>query len=219
MTPHAEARHTTAGKFMPYRILDGWLEPESADALLAYAIENEPAYKQGAVLYNGQRLVDAELRSVATLPELGPFAAYLRERALAIQPELERSFGAPAFVAKRIEVELAAHGDGAHFHRHVDTFVVVNRAPSSRIITLVLYLHRRPCRFTGGELRMHALGSDAIVDIAPVHNRLIAFPSIAPHSVAPVSCAGDDFADRRFAINMWIHRDLEPTAASPHGSA
>jgi SM-20-related protein len=200
-------------RFMPYLTVDHWLEPERADALLAYAIANQHRYVPGSVLHYGRHTVDAELRSGTTLRTLGPFGDALRDRALALRPELERAFGTPAFAADGVEIELAAHGDGAHFHRHVDTFVAINHDAAPRVFTLVLYLHRRPVRFSGGELRMHALGSDAAVDVAPAHNRLLAFPSITPHSVRRVSCPGGAFADQRFAINMWIRRADRTEAA------
>jgi Rps23 Pro-64 3,4-dihydroxylase Tpa1-like proline 4-hydroxylase len=52
---------------------------------------------------------------------------------------------------------------------------------------------------------MYALGGGGARDILPDHNLLVAFPSIAPHSVDMVSCPRGAFADRRFAINIWIH--------------
>lgn len=112
----------------------------------------------------------------------------------------------PTFTASSVEIQLAAHGDGAHFQRHVDTFTVENKRLNPRVLTLVLYLHRQPRGFSGGALRMHALDRPAVHDIAPDHNRLAAFPSIAQHSVEPIVCPSHAFADRRFAVNMWIRR-------------
>lgn len=210
----ASGAAAASARFMPYVTLDDWLPPEQADALLSYAIANQPAYVPGSVLHYGRHEVNAELRSVATLRNLGPFSDELHARALALQPVLQQTFGTPPFTPGGVEIELAAHGDGAHFLRHVDTFVTINQDAAPRVFTLVLYLHRRPAPFSGGQLRMHALGSAAVIDIPPLHNRLLAFPSFAPHSVLRVSCPGDAFADQRFAINMWIRRAAHPSAAA-----
>ncbi len=195
---------TGAGRFFPVHRVPGWLDPETADALLDYAIQAEPRYGRAGVLYDGNQRFDEGLRRAALLHDLGPHGEMLAAAALAAKPAVEQALGVPPFAASRVEIELAAHGDGAHFHRHIDTFVAGHRQPDPRVLTLILYLHRRPRAFTGGAIRMHALGGTGVDDIAPEHNLLVAFPAIAPHSVGAVSCPGGAFADRRFAINMWI---------------
>jgi SM-20-related protein len=61
----------------------------------------------------------------------------------------------------------------------------------------------------GGALRLYAIGGEAdqkFVDIEPLRNSLLMFPSWAPHEVMPVSCPSKRFIDSRFAINCWVHR-------------
>lgn len=193
-----------AGRFFPVARVPGWLDPETADALLAYAIDSERHYRQAPVLYDGDLRVDDNLRRAAVLPDPGPYGEVLAAAALATKPAVEKALGVPAFTASRVEIELAAHGHGAHFQRHIDTFVAGHRQADPRVLTLVLYLHRRPRAFTGGAIRLHALAGAAVRDIAPDHNLLVAFPAFAPHSVEAISCPGGAFADRRFAVNMWI---------------
>lgn len=195
-----------SGLLLPYHTQADWLPPDLADALLDHAIANEARFQPGSIMQSGRLTADETIRQVSVLEHLGPFQERVTEAALAAKPLLETLFGIPAFTASRVEIELAAHGDGAHFQQHIDTFVVVNKRPNPRILTLVLYLHRRPRRFAGGALRLHALGGAAIRDIAPDHNLLAAFPSFAPHSVQRLTCPGGAFADRRFAVNIWIHR-------------
>jgi SM-20-related protein len=204
--PAVPARSRTPGQFFPFHSSENWLKPDLADRLLAYANENEAQFKPGAVLHDGNPTVDPAYRIGSVLSSLGEFEAPLRDAALALKPYLETAFGIPAFPVKRLEMELAAHGDGAHFKRHIDTFVVVNRAPATRVLTLVLYLTRRPKAFSGGALRMYALGSSHTRDVEPMHNLLVAFPSITPHSVERIDCPGIEFASSRFAVNIWIHR-------------
>ncbi|MFV3130379.1 2OG-Fe(II) oxygenase [Niveispirillum sp. KHB5.9] len=191
---------------LPHHTQTDWLPAAMADDLLEYAIANEGRFRSGSILYNGEVVVDEAIRQVSVLDHLGPFQDRVAAAALAAKPMLETLFGLPPFKASQVEIEMAAHGDGAHFQQHIDTFVVVHNRPNPRVLTLVLYLHRRPRVFTGGALRFHALGGTASRDIAPDHNRLAAFPSIAPHSVQLLTCPSNAFADRRFAVNMWIHR-------------
>jgi Rps23 Pro-64 3,4-dihydroxylase Tpa1-like proline 4-hydroxylase len=79
------------------------------------------------------------------------------------------------------------------------------------VLSGVYYFHRRPRAFTGGELRLYAIGDpDRFVDIEPTHNTLLVFPSWAPHEVRPVSCPTGQFMDSRFAINCWLHARRPP---------
>jgi Rps23 Pro-64 3,4-dihydroxylase Tpa1-like proline 4-hydroxylase len=63
--------------------------------------------------------------------------------------------------------------------------------------------------FSGGELRIHRLGAkpgDFGHDIEPRQGRLVVFPSWWPHEVLKVRCPSGNFADSRFSVNCWIHR-------------
>lgn len=104
-------------------------------------------------------------------------------------------------------MELAAHGDGDFYRRHIDTFIRGEVTGTDRVLTAVYYFHARPKAFTGGELRLHSFRSPddggSWVDIEPAHDSLLLFPAWAPHEVRPVSCPGGDFAQSRFAINCW----------------
>lgn len=193
-------------RFFPVHVAGNWLDADLSNELLDYAIQNEARYQEGSVFLAGEKAVNHTYRKTSVLYDLGNFDAPLRAAALAVKPELEATFGMPSFSAGSVELELAAHSDGAHFDRHVDTFVVHNQGSSKRVFTLVLYLNREPKAFTGGELRMYAIGSSHTKDIEPLHNRLVAFPSIAGHSVQRIDCPSGKFADQRFAVNIWIHR-------------
>lgn len=195
----------SGGLLFPLHAIADWAEDALADGVLDFAIAQEAAFAPGQIFYQGAQRIDPAVRDVLRLNTLGPYHATIEERALAEKPNLERALGVPGFTVSRVEIELAAHGDGAHFNRHIDTLIMRNRRPKPRILTLIWYLHRRPKAFSGGTLRMHAIGGERVRDVAPDHNLLIAFPSNAPHSVRPVECPGNAFADRRFAVNIWIH--------------
>lgn len=201
--------------FLPCQVTPHWLPSGVAAGLLEYAIANQDRFTDGQIYHSGEVKVDPALRKTWVLHDLGAFGPVIREAARAAQPEIERALKVSTFAAELFEIELAAHGDGAHFDRHIDTFVGSYRKTSSRVLTLVYYLLREPKAFTGGALRMYGLGGptedeSGVRDIEPRHNQLVAFPSFAPHSVNRVVCPGDNFADSRFAVNIWIHRQEGP---------
>jgi Rps23 Pro-64 3,4-dihydroxylase Tpa1-like proline 4-hydroxylase len=75
----------------------------------------------------------------------------------------------------------------------------------------VYYFHAQPKAFSGGVLRLHSLASGKgdggeHVDVEPVNDTLVFFPSWYPHEVLPVTCDSSRFEDSRFAINFWVHR-------------
>jgi Rps23 Pro-64 3,4-dihydroxylase Tpa1-like proline 4-hydroxylase len=113
------------------------------------------------------------------------------------------------FDIHEIELELAAHNDGAHFQLHSDTYASHQPARGDRMLSAVYYFHRAPKRFEGGCLRLHRIGAqpgDEGHDIPPEQNSLVVFPSWGPHEVMRVSCPSGEFADSRFAVNCWVYR-------------
>ena len=82
-----------------------------------------------------------------------------------------------------------------------------------RLLSAVLYFHREPKGFSGGELRLFRLNvrpdtkpvevADHL-DLMPVRNSLVAFPSWVTHEVRPISCPSNRFEDFRFALNCWF---------------
>ena len=199
------AGSSKVGCFFPFRTYSQWLDTGTADTVLDYAIENQAYFKPATVLYHGVAATDPSIRNAIRTRKLGSFRDLLTNRVQEIKPELERAFGIKPFTIGQIETELVAYGDGAHFSPHIDTLVVANQAATTRVLTLVYYFHRRPAGFTGGALRFYALGSSQVQDVAPDHNVLAAFPSIAPHSVERVDCPSGQFADSRFAALIWVH--------------
>ena len=90
---------------------------------------------------------------------------------------------------------------------------IENRPKNIRALSGVYYLHRAPKGFSGGALRFYAIGdANRFVDVEPVHNSLLVFPSWAPHEVMPISCPTGAFMDSRFAVNCWLHRRSAPAA-------
>jgi Rps23 Pro-64 3,4-dihydroxylase Tpa1-like proline 4-hydroxylase len=193
--------------FFVHSLFNGWLGPERSSALLAYAHANESRFFTSPIRNYGRLTTDANKRISMMLKDLGPFADDLRSRAVALAPDLCRRFGAEAFVPTHVELEFIAHGDGAFFAVHRDTNTGRTAWAGPRRLTLVYYLCSQPKRFSGGQLRLYSPHGEGgpVLDIEPEHDRLLAFPSMAPHSVERVSCPDASFADWRFAVNIWLH--------------
>ena len=107
--------------------------------------------------------------------------------------------------ANSTQMEIVAHGDGAFYRPHTDTYTGDEYTPGGRRrLTMVYYFHRQPRCFTGGRLRIFDLGGGQSIDIEPVHDSLLVFPSYARHEVETISCPDGAFADGRFAVNIWL---------------
>ncbi len=199
-----------AGQFPPHRVLTGWLGEAQAAALLAYTLTAEARFTP--TLLNDQTpghvnpgRLDAVVRQSSVLKDLGAFAGPLRRKALALQAGLETAFDMSHTPANSTQIEMVAHGDGAFYRPHTDTYTGDEYTPGGRRrLTMVYYLHRRPRRFTGGRLRLFDLGGEQSIRIEPTHDSLLVFPSSARNEVETISCPAGAFADGRFAVNIWL---------------
>jgi SM-20-related protein len=199
-----------AGRFPPHRILTGWLGEAQAARLMAYGLAAEAQFvptklnDNGPGHHNMGRLDDV-VRHSSVLKDLGTFAGPLRRKALALQASLETAFDMTHAPANSTQMEIVAHGDGAFYRPHTDTYTGDEYTPGGRRrLTMVYYLHRQPRRFTGGRLRIFDLGGEQSIDIEPTHDSLLVFPSYARHEVETISCPDGAFADGRFAVNIWL---------------
>jgi SM-20-related protein len=194
-----------AGQFLPHRIFPGWLGERTAARLLAYSLTAEARFTPTRLADHGTGRLDAVVRQSSVLKDLGAFAGPLRRKALALQDGLETAFDMQHTPANSTQMEMVAHGDGAFYRPHTDTYTGDEYTPGGRRrLTMVYYLHRRPCRFTGGRLRLFDRGGEQSIEIEPTHDSLLVFPSSARHEVETISCPGGAFADGRFAVNIWL---------------
>lgn len=183
----------------------GFLDPNALADLLEYAVSHEADFTPARLGSSSAHGVDASVRVSSVLRDFGDHGEIFGRRVAALAPEFARDLQMSRFVVSDPEVELVAHGHGAFFKRHVD--IAPGRAPGHiRILSSVYYFNAEPKAFTGGALRLHAIGSGAseFVDVEPICNSLVVFPSWAPHEVLPVVCPSGRFVDSRFAVNCWI---------------
>ncbi len=192
---------------LPHAVQYDFLPNDTVAALLEYAVTHEPDFVPTEVRF--QRL-DPTVRVSARLAQLGAFRQIIEHKVFEMLPVLTDELRVTPLQADRMEIELVAHGDGAFYKRHIDT----RTAPAGegrrfRALSAVYYFFTDPKGFSGGALRLYGIGNRTdFVDIEPVRNSLLVFPSWAPHEVMPVHCPSRRFIDSRFAINCWIYRSL-----------
>ena len=215
----------------PHVQVRDFLPSETHQRLLQWVLGREDHFSAATIVNQGsgtRDIVDSEFRTGMVSRDLGPFQALLEGRLRAALPALANAAGVTGLESASIELELAAHGDGAHYNAHLDIPVGPGRRPvgaergQDRVLSAVYYFHDEPKGFSGGELRLFRLnirpGNAAqatagdYVDIPPIQNSLVAFPSWAAHEVRTVHCPSRQFRDYRFALNCWFCRPLGASA-------
>ena len=195
------------------RILD-FLPESEVQQLFDWAYSNRDIFRPARVSTTQPR-VDPKVRITLVSTELGPWEEQIRERLLGVLPQILDGTGTRGESPTKLELQLAAHGDGAYYTPHVDVEIGTDRQTSAcpvRVLSAVYYFHAQPQAFFGGQLRLFGFGPVPAVqepqlaphvDIDPIRNSLVVFPSWVPHEVRPISVPTDEFADYRFALNCW----------------
>src|ERR1700733_10167351 len=189
----------------PYLEIRDFLDEETVAALLEVALGHEQAFETAKV--GRGDAANPKIRIATATRDLGPFKPILRSKVLGLVPDLVAKLRVTPVEMPKLELQLVAHGDGAFYKSHIDTRTAADR-DIIRVLSGVYYFHSRPRAFTGGALRLYAVGDPAMttfVDIEPEHNTLLVFPSWAQHEVTLVNCPSKRFRDSRFAINCWVH--------------
>ena len=194
----------------PHTVVPNFLTAETRAELLRWTLEHEGSFVPARV-FTG---VDEERRRALVLSDIGPFKMPFAAAASKQYRGWVAQMGLPPFDVSGIELELAAHNDGAHFHRHIDTQTAMGGNGSHRALSAVYYFYREPKGFTGGQLRIYPQGpaddGEVFATVEPMQNTLAVFPSFAAHQVMRVECPSQDFADSRFAVNCWLHVRTRP---------
>jgi|GEM_PF-4228107 len=101
----------------PHLIVPKFLSAEDHNHLLSWTLESQSAFVPARV-HSG---VDDKLRRALVMQDIGPFKMPLAKAASSQYRGWLTQMGLPPFDVSGIELELAAHNDGAHFTRHTDT--------------------------------------------------------------------------------------------------
>ena len=200
----------------PVCIIDDFLGAEASARLVDFALANEARFAAARVHTSDKRnTIDQGFRdSVTFTGDFGPVIAPFHAALDAAFDRIAAEIGTNQFVRQPSELHMAAHRHGQHLPRHIDT--LTGRAEplvkDQRAASLVYYCHRTPRAFSGGNLVMYAMVGDGRRVIEPRHDRLVAFPSFAPHEIERVEVPGNRFADARFALVAWLRRPpVQPT--------
>jgi len=202
------------GALLPYRVVNDFLDEDSVDGLLRLTLSREAQFRKTTIGTGDAARLAPDVRMslcLRPLEDLQPlFVPRLRELASRVAGDM----GLSVVDELLIELELVAHGDGAFYKRHIDT-QTGGDATSRRVLSGVYYFNHQPKGFSGGALRLYAVGADKrFFDIEPAHNSFVVFPSWAPHEVMPVSCPSGEFIHSRFAVNCWMRRTTSWTQYS-----
>jgi SM-20-related protein len=188
----------------PYHVIRNFLGPELVAQLLAHTQANQHAFEPTSI---GNGRIEPEIRVSLMLREFGSLRDMLADRFRAVRAEAVAALRLSSFELAHLEIELAAHGDGAFYSRHIDTRTSAVDRKTDRVLTGVYYFHTEPKHYSGGALRLHSIlppeQGGRFVDIAPEQDMYLLFPSWAPHEVRPVVCPSGAFMNHRFAINCW----------------
>ena len=202
----------------PHHQYRDFLSPDELAALLDFALANRGRFRPSEL---AGKIVDPGRRRSEQLPDLGPYRRLFEDRLRAMAPDLFRRTGTRPFDVDHVELEMVAHNDGAHFNAHSDIPVGPGRerlgsgpdGRHERLLSGVYYFHREPKAFSGGALRLFRFGggsaADDSVDLEPIQNSLLVFPSWAVQEVRRISCPSGAFEDSRFAVDAWLCRSLD----------
>lgn len=209
----------------PYVQLTDFLPAEEHQELLDWVLAQEASFKPAKIINDGsgsKSLLDPQIRIGLTTRKLGPLQPMLERRMREALPTVEQAIGCKSD-ATAIELELAAHGDGAHYRAHLDISYgedrkIVGAEPGQdRVVSAVYYFHHEPKAFSGGALRLYRFSARPLtsevaaadyIDVQPLQNSLVAFPSWVTHEVRTIHCPSGRFLDFRFAINCWFCRKV-----------
>ena len=186
---------------------ENFLDNEVVNSLLKYCENNEESFNEAKIRHN--KGVNKDYRVCLINYNIGEFKEVLEQKIAEFLPDFCDRLQIKPFVVKSIELQIAAHGDGAFFSQHIDTHTEIENNSKGRVISAVFYFFTEPKKFECGELVLHPFpfldGNDKSVLLTPISNSLVIFPSFGMHEVLKVNCPDLPFKDWRFAINCWLN--------------
>ncbi len=185
-----------------------FLSAKDHKTILDYALSKEHECEPSAV---GEGDLTAARQSLQLIG-LGPCRDIIRDAVAPLAQDFADKLGVKLGKTLRFDGSMNAHTDGAFYKPHMDVGGVSFHR--NRALSAVYYFYNTPAAFTGGDLRMFRLDKPGtFVDIPAIDNQLVVFPSMVLHEVRPVSVPSGQYADARFAFNLWIHNVPEEEGA------
>ena len=201
----------------PFVWMTDFLAPEECDRLLALGVarhegltpvETAIGHKDGG----SSSTVDPEVRVGLEADARTTKEARLRivPKIRSVLPDVLARLGMAGLDRYQLEVAMRVYLTGGFFRAHRDSAYGVFR---SRKLNFVYFFHRRPRRFSGGDLLLYDMDVDAntwvsgaFSRITPLRNGIVFFPSACWHQATPVQCGTDDFEDGRWVLNGHVRR-------------
>jgi Rps23 Pro-64 3,4-dihydroxylase Tpa1-like proline 4-hydroxylase len=190
-----------------------FLAPDELAELVAYTNARERQFRASQVISRDRNegVSDPRHRRSHVLFDVRGIQELIQDRIGSALPQIFRSLGLRPFAVRSVEAQITASNDGEYFRTHNDNTHAVLR---TREITYVLFFHREPTPFAGGELRLYEshrengrwVAGRRFTSVVPQQNVAVFFPSHLMHEVTTVQCPSRAFADSRFTLNGWLHR-------------
>ena len=195
----------------PHSLHPQFLGETMVEHLLQYVEAHKAEFMANTVGYTEKK--NESISVSLSLKKMGNFKNEIKSEIILVLPNVFHKLGSTPFEPMAFEMLISAYGDGAFYARHRDNYIGGLSEPSDRMITMIYYFHRSPRAFSGGILRLHSLAASgregSFVDIEPVSDTAVFFPSWFPHEVLKVTCCNREFMDSRFAITCMIHKQRQ----------
>lgn len=188
--------------------IDQFLTDQESDFLIDYCLQNQNNFIDSSTSTKAENYRISKV--LFSQPEImGELIERVRKAAIELSPVI----AVEPFNLEKIERQITAHNDEGFYRVHTDNSSL---AVQNRVISYVIYFHREPVQFTGGDLRIYDLHNDRGIyrqgtgfkDIQPRNKSLVLFASRLWHEVLPVKCPSKNFSDGRFTLNGWIHKSV-----------
>ncbi len=202
------ARNAHGNAAAPFLLLENFLEEQAFTEARTLVAERGGRFAAAGIGSGQERRVDPDTR-VANRATAG---RALRELLLPQLARALREHSIEAFLKTgtvslpSAEMDIVTYPQGGKYHPHRDAFGAVNR-----VLTAVIYLHKEPKRFQGGDILLHDEPEDDrkspawFTRYVPAANSVIFFPSTCLHEVTQVFNDAEDPLDGRMAINVWMY--------------
>ena len=200
-----------AGRIAPFVRMTDFLPPASCDRLLRDVLAARGRFAQARLRRkNTEKFLDREVRNALMLDKDEPVTrevcTWFLPKLRAVLPEVLWRLRMEDLDVGHTAVEVSVHLHGGFFAAHHDKSLEGAR---HRIVSCVLFFHREPKPFAGGDLLLHDPGhagggvAGAFSRIEPFRGGIVFFPGDCLHEITPVAC-GAEFGDGRFTVNGWI---------------
>src|SRR5688572_21665487 len=124
---------------IPHVVVRDFLGDEAVDGLLAYVKANAGEFQPTNVGYGEHRRFDPEVRRSHRLVGRTHVPPVLEERLVEAVPAFNEQLGLTRFTIARKVFEIVAHGDGAFYGEHADTFTGDDIPNAQRMLSCVYY--------------------------------------------------------------------------------